>query len=406
MILATCTAFVLWARIVTKSATHPIWGLSIYAPLGMMLIAVALGCAALAQPVQQGNAAQPAHRHASQVWLFFTVLILFHSCVAFFFNRAIPGNSVDTFAFQRDACKSLLQGIDPYGTTQANIYDSLRTTLFYGPGMVVNGRVRVGFQYPPLTLLWALPGYMLGDVRYSYILAVAISALFALAICPDRRGIAVVSVLLLSPLTWLVENRCCTEPLVLMMLSATLYAAVKKRWWLPIALGLFLAAKQYNFLALPLIGYFVSPFQWKQYWKLTGLSVAVGAATALPFVFWNPRGLWHDMVLFHLAQPFRPDAVSFAVPFPVMMKIGPLLLLAFVVWAVQSRRRNTAMFAAAYAIALLIFVSTSKQAFANYYFLIAEALLLSVAALPGSTMKSRSPDTAKRRVTPADAATL
>jgi hypothetical protein len=102
----------------------------------------------------------------------------------------------------------------------------------------------------------------------------------------------------------------------------------------------------------------------------------------VPFACWNFGALWHDLVLFHLAQPFRQDAVSFAVPFPIMLKIGPVFGGAFILWAIQNGARNVAMFAAGYGIALLLFVSTSKQAFANYYFLIAQSLLLAVAVLP------------------------
>ena len=44
------------------------------------------------------------------------------------------------------------------------------------------------------------------------------------------------------------------------------------------------------------------------------------------------------------------------------------------------------MFAAAYGFTLLIFVCTNKQAFCNYYFLIVQTLLLSVAAgIPSAT---------------------
>lgn len=392
VLIAACTAVVRWAQIVTKEANAPAWGSSIYSLLAMILIAIVFGCAALAQPARQDDSATPAQRAASQVWLLFAVLILIHCFVALLFNRAIPGSSIDTFTFQRDACNSVLHGIDPYGTTQANLYDPSHTALFFGPGMVVNGRVQVGFQYPPLTLLWTMPGYLLGDVRYSYIFAVVLSAFLTLAICPDKRGLAIASVLLLSPLTWLVENRCWTEPLVLMGLSATVFAAVKKRWWLPIALGLFLATKQYNVLVLPLIGCFVRPFAWKAYWKLTGQSIAVAFLTVLPFAGWNLRGLWHDLVLFHLAQPFRQDAVSFAVPFPFILKVSPFLLLAFMACALRSQMRKTALFAAAYGLSLLVFVSTNKQAFANYYFLIAQTLFLAAAVLYGETQEQQNGD--------------
>ena len=326
------------------------------------------------------------HPGPRRPWLLFTFLVIVHIALAFQFCK--PGSSprIDTFTFQRDACKSLMQGIDPFGSTQANVFDAYHTTLFFGPGMVINGRVQVGFQYPPLTLLWVLPGYLLGDVRLSYILAIVISAVLWFAIRSDRVGMGIVAVLLLSPVTFFVEDLCWTEPLVLMMLSATIYAAVKKRWWLPIALGLFLATKQYNFLALPFVGYFIRPFQWKACLKIGATALAVAAATVLPFAVWNLRGLWHDLVLFHLAQPFRVNAASFAVPFPWMLKVGPVLLLIFIAGAIRVGTRNAAMFAAAYATALLLFVSTNKQAFPNYYFLIGLTFFLAAAALPAASL--------------------
>lgn len=381
VITGACTAIVMWAGTIARNANAQAWGTNINILLGMMFIAIVLSIAGVARLGAEGGSADPVSSGTRRLWLILAALILIHSYLALLLNKKASGDTIDTFTFQRDATKSLVHGIDPYGGTQANIFDPNHTAIFYGPGMVVNGRVQVGFQYPPLTLLWALPGYLLGDVRYSYIFAVIVSALLSFAICPNRRGLWIASVLLISPLTLLIENRCWTEPLVLLALSATVYAALKKRWWLPVALGLFLATKQYNFLALPFMGCFIRPFQWRAYWKLTGLSLAIGVATVLPFAFWNFRGLWHDLVLFHLAQPFRQDAVSFAVPFPFMLKIGPVLVMAFIVWATQARRRNSAMFAAAYGVALLLFVTTSKQAFANYYFLIAQTFFLSVAAL-------------------------
>jgi hypothetical protein len=188
---------------------------------------------------------------------------------------------------------------------------------------------------------------------------------------------------LFNPLTFFVEEKCWTEPLVLLTLSATVYAAVKKRWWLPIALGLFLASKQYNVIALPFVACLIHPFRWRAYWRLVGWALLVAAATILPFAMWNARSLWHDLVLFHMAQPFRDDSMSFAVPFPLFRKVGPLILAVFVAWSALTCRRNAAMFAAGYGASILLFFSTSKQAFSNYYFLIGQAFLLAVVALPG-----------------------
>jgi hypothetical protein len=236
----------------------------------------------------------------------------------------------------------------------------------------------VGLQYPPLTALWILPGYLLGDVRYSYILAIVLAALLLFAANPGKRSFALAIFLLFNPMAFYMEDRCFTEPLALLMLTLAVYAALRHPRWLPVALGLFLVSKQYNLIAFPLIALLLAPFQWKAYAKLCAEALAVAALTILPFAAWNPHALWRDLVLFHLHQPFRLDAMSFAIRLPILLKLGPLALLGFLAWA--SRRAPTAAnFVAAYGTAVLLFFSTSKQAFANYYFMIAQALLLAAA---------------------------
>jgi Ca2+/Na+ antiporter len=150
----------------------------------------------------------------------------------------------------------------------------------------------------------------------------------------------------------------------------------------PLALGLFLASKQYNFLALPFIGYLVRPFSWKAYRKLLLQSLGVALATVLPFAIWNFQGLWHDLVLnVFVVADNRQDALSFAIRFPLYVMIGRIFLLAFVIWAARRGVQHETMFAAAYGMALMLFFSASKLAYLNYYFLIGFALWLTAASL-------------------------
>jgi hypothetical protein len=350
------------------------------ARLALILVAIVLGIVAMALAEREAPVEFGESRGPRRGWLILTAPLVLHGILAFYVMRiGLP--QIDCLTFQRDATENLLQGRDPYGTSHANIYVAEATRRLYAPGIVVNGRVQVGLQYPPVTFLSALPGYLLGDVRYGYVAAILVSALFLFALFPDERGLLLAAFVLLAPTTLLVEQNCWTEPLVWMLLCATVYAAVRRPRWLPLALGLFLASKQYNFLALPFAGYLIQPFSWKAYWKLLGLSLAIALATVLPFALWNFRALWHDLVLFHLAAPVRHDALSFVIPFPLYAKIGPLLLLGFMVWAVRRGTHHVAMFAAAYGLALMLFVSASKQAFLNYYFLIGQALLLTAVSL-------------------------
>jgi hypothetical protein len=166
-----------------------------------------------------------------------------------------------------------------------------------------------------------------------------------------------------------------------MLLCATVYAAVKRPRWLPLALGIFLASKQYNFLALPFIGFLVQPFSWRAYFKLLGLSLAIALATVLPFALWNFRALWYDLYIFLSIVPPRHDALSFAIPFPVYARIGPFLLMAFIVWAAWRGAQRAEMFAAAYGMALMLFFTGRQQAAVNYFCVIALAFCLTAASL-------------------------
>jgi hypothetical protein len=358
------------------------WGNNRTAGLTLIVTAILLGVAVLA--TARGNSELPAQAALNNrlVWLL-AALVAVHCAGAWFYERAEPGDNIDCYTFQRAAAADLMHGTDPYGSTRADPYNAHDSIAFYGPGVVVSGRVQVGLQYPPVTFLAALPGYLLGDVRYGYIAAIALSAVFVFALAPGPRGIVLAAFLLLNPVTFIMENRAWTEPLPWMLLCATVYAAFRKPRWLPLALGLFLAAKQYNFLALPFIPCLLRPCSWKACLRLMASSLAVAAATFLPFAVWNFRTLYHDLVLFHLAQPFRTDSLSFSVPFPPFLWIGPLLLLAFVIWGAWRCCARTAAFPLFYGLALLIFVSSSKQAFANYYFLVAQALLLGAVIWPG-----------------------
>jgi hypothetical protein len=349
--------------------------------LGSLFLATVMGVIALARAASPNSTGEDASAAIPWAPFIFAVLVAGHVLLALAFLRPGSPPDMDVYTFQAEACRNLIHGIDPFGATQADIYSPNQSALLYGRGLVIDGRVKVGFQYPPLTLLWALPGYLLGDLRLSYVLAIILSAGSLFALCRGTRGLWLIAILLFSPLTLTVESLGWTEPLTLMTLSAATFAAVRKKPWLPVALGLFLASKQYNLIVVPLIAYFIQPFAWKAYFRLVGFSMAVAVVTIVPFAMWNPRALWRDLILFHLAQPFRISAVSFAVPFPWIMKAGPLIVLGFLVWALRIRNRSAATLPAAYGVALLLFFVTAKQAFANYYFLIGQAFLLSAAAL-------------------------
>jgi hypothetical protein len=374
--------------------------------LALIATAIVLGIVAMAMAVSVVAPDRVVSSNSRYLWWILAALLVFHGSIALHMMRSHDSDGapngqfsdsdprrIDCYTFQLDAVKNLMRGVNPYGRTHANIYDADATRRYYGPGWVVNGRVLVGLTYPPVTFLSTLPGYLMGDVRYGYLAAVLLSAIFAFATVPNVPGLCLAAYLLLNPFTFMVEDRGWTEPLVWMLLCATLYAAMKRPRWLALGLGLFLASKQYNLLALPLVGILLRPFAWKAYWRLLGASVAIAVATLLPFALLNFGALWHDLVLYFFAMPPRQDALSFGVEYLPYMKIGPLLLLTFIVWIVRHGIDRTALFPAAFGMALLLFVSAEKQAFMNYYFLVAQALLLAAAMFwPPSMAYAPMPD--------------
>lgn len=372
------------------------WGQNRLAGLCLIAVGCLLGLMGIENVSRDASFWRTSSQGGSlRLWLVLLLLLLAHCGVAIHKLRATPGfKEVDTFTFQRDAAQTLLAGTDPYETTHQDIYPPDQSRTFYGLGVVINNRVQVGLQYPPLTLLCAVPGYLLGDVRIGFVLAILASAGFLFAAFPDAGGLLIAALLLFNPGTFIVEEFCWTEPMVWMFFCATVYAAARRPRLLPVALGLFLASKQYNILALPFLGFLLPAFNWKAYGRLSLFSVLVAGATLAPFAVRNLPALWHDLVIFHLAQPFRPDAISFAVAFPLLLKIGPLLVLGFILVCVRKAKPNPAIFAAGYATAVLLFFSTGKQAFINYYFLVCWVLVLAALMVyqtsPSGTLASQS----------------
>jgi hypothetical protein len=110
-------------------------------------------------------------------------------------------------------------------------------------------------------------------------------------------------------------------------------------------------------------------------------------ATALPFFLWSPRDFVDDVVLFHLRQPFRADALS--IPAAIAKATGwrapdvVALAAAGAATALTWRRVATTSLATvplAAAALYMAFFLFAKQAFCNYYYFVG-ALVLGGAAL-------------------------
>ncbi len=363
---------------------NPHWGNISRMGLALILLAVALSAQAVDLSSRTVPGGEETARRQRALWLLFAALAVAFLVLAVTLLQTLPGETIDVQVFEADAARALLRGINPYTITHVDIYGPHPRFEFYGPGAVVGGRVLVGFPYGPLSLYYVIPAYLLGDVRFAPLAAILVSAILMVATRPHWQTLGIAFLMLANPLTVWVITQSWTEPLVLATLSLVVWAATRRSRWLPVALGLFFASKQYTPLALPLVVFLLPQGRWKDYLRLSAQAIAVAAAVTAPLALWNIREFWNDVVLFEMRQPFRPDALSFAVihPIPIPWILAAVALA--VVFVLAKSRRHPAMFAGCFGFLFLIFVCINKQAFANYYFLISSACWLAASAIPAT----------------------
>jgi len=295
---------------------------------------------------------------------------------------------IDVFGFQTQSAQALLSGKDPYAINFDSIYDLNSTRRVYAPGYYSDDGLRLlfGYIYMPLTLLLTLPGYLLGDIRYSMIAALAVAALLMGLMRPGRIGLVAAAGLLFMPRTLNVIDLAWNEPLVVMLLALTVFCAIRLPKLTPYAFGLLLASKQYLPFAVVL-----SPLLFGWEWRRLLAALLRAGITAivitLPLVLPNIGAFVHSAVLLQFLQPFRTDALSFLILWaritgsPPVAVVGFFALALVAALALWRLRPGPANFATAVAVSYLAFFAFNKQAFMNYYFFAIAALWCSVAAL-------------------------
>jgi len=317
----------------------------------------------------------------------FPLFLIAHTVTTVVFLRWSPA-AIDVQVFLHDGAIAVLHGHNPYAMTFPNIYPSQLSDLFYGPGVVINGRITSGFPYLPVSLLVAIPGQLLGDVRYSQLIAMIVTALVLRRLASDQvgRAAAVLGVASVSAIP--VLNGAWTEPTIVALLACLVLALERRRYsFVAVFLGLFLVSKQYVVIAIPVI--------WLICQRLTrrmiSISLGVAIAVTLPFFLADPAAFWKAIVEFQLVQPFRADSLSLLVssvntfgwPPPWTYGVLPLLGGGLTAIALALRApRTPAAFAAGVGLTLLVTILLSKQAFMNYYFVVSGAFLIAAVAWP------------------------
>jgi hypothetical protein len=339
------------------------------------------------------------HLRASLLRARFAGLVVLFAAMGAAAVQLSPHPWIDTWIFQQLGAEALARGANPYAIDYPNIYSGGLDRVFYAPELLRGGRVIV-YPYPPLNLLAGTAArFLLGDVRYLSVAALAATAV-ALARLGGKPGSGTPSrttaelaalFVLFQPRTLFVIEQTWTEPLVMLCFSLALLCVLRWRQLAPsgavlagLACGALAVSKQYApLLLLPLA--LAAPRAGRGRALLAAL--VVPALSLVPFALWDFRELWSDLMLAQLSQPFRFDALSLLALWGRAGGATPraLALLGFaaagLVLVFALRRRPPLWQAAlAGAAAFLWLVLLNKQAFCNYFWL-ADSLLAAVCAL-------------------------
>lgn len=343
--------------------------------LAAFALYIALGMAAVATTSTRGGA-----------WLFYLFLAV-HALLAFLYLLE-HGVVVDVEVFLREGSELLLNGSNPYAATYTNPYSAADSEEYFGPGVIVDGRIGYGFPYLPVPLLASVPGLLLGDVRLTGMACMLLLAIVVRHVSTDRVGktLSLTAVAGISSLEVLWSG--WTEPVGMAALGLLVLAMTRRRILATgVWLGVFLATKQYVAVVLPLLWAF---HRWGGR-RTAATAIGVATALVLPFFLADPIAFWRSVVGLHLVQPYRPDSTSLLVAiveaagWPPPSAFGLLPLAAGTVFALflaLRAPRAAATLVAAVGVSLLATVLLSKQAFVNYYVMVAAALVLAVAAWP------------------------
>lgn len=304
---------------------------------------------------------------------------------------------IDVYDFQQQGVEALLNGVNPFGLHFLNTAGP--DSPYYAPEVVDGDRLKFGFIYPPLSLLMAIPGYLLaGDYRYGALAAVSLTALLIGWMRPGPIATGAAILVLFSPVTQFVLYWGWTDPFVVLLFAALALSAFRRWPVTPVALGLLIASKQYVAPML-LIGIVLLRDVRERVGvsRLVLVPIAVATLTVLPFLAWDASAFVYSTVTTHVLQLFRIDSISLPAMMarfgmePIPTWLGFALAAGALVLVLMRAPRTVSGFCGGTVIVLVVFFLFGKQAFPHYYFLPIVALACAAAMTPENERRSRKP---------------
>lgn len=314
------------------------------------------------------------------------VVILF--AVRFLVLKISPTPQIDVFETTQIGAQALLDGKNPYTQTYPDMYKGA-----YGCKQM--------YPYLPFYIVWSALFKTFGDVRYGNFTADVITALcffvsFGGAKLKDwvnERNLLWLSLWLAFPVGLFVLEQAWTDSTFIALL-AVFYLFLSKKAWLPagIALGLLLATKHYGVLVAPfaILACWRTESQ-KQFYTFCASIFLTFALFTLPFFLWSPSAFL-ESIRGPLGCPARLDAFSLlafsdnALKVVLPTEFYFAATAAFGFWSVHRfyrlPQKEISDWTVQLSYAIAVFAVTfllGRQAFCNYYYVVAYLVFLSVA---------------------------
>jgi hypothetical protein len=331
----------------------------------------------------------------------FVGVLAVHLLLGFWTVRSCPAPDIDVWYFQQIGGRALVEGQNPYEPIYPNIYANREGAEksdqpVYGAKLVEGDKLKFGFPYPPVSLYLSTAARQIaGDYRYGDCVALTLAGLLIALALPSRWGASAAVLLLFTPRVFFIIGRGWTEPLVVLTLALSLFCAMRLPRLLPLALGLFIASKQYLIFAVPLAWLLVPRGAgWRGYLKLVVPAVIVALAVSLPLALRDWNAFFTSTVAAQLESPARKDALSWLVWFADRRGINPengylpgnpwvpfALAVCGIAGCLRWCSRSPGGFAIGITLVYLLFISFNKQAFANYYLFVIAAGVFGLALI-------------------------
>ncbi len=305
-----------------------------------------------------------------------------------------PDPKIDVFVFYTQAARAVFNLDSPYALSVPNIYGH---TMFYDPSLVSSGVLNFGFPYFPITAIFAVPGYLLGDVRFAHLLAVLVAGIVIALICPGPLGRAFASIYWFTPRGFFTIEQSWTEPFMVAGLAICVWLYIVYRGLFGAALGVLLSMKQSLLFVLPL-GLMLMPSNPSDRFRFFVLLCVSWLLLVVPWVLADPNGFWHSVVALQFQQPFRPDALTVSALLsssgmsPFSASVAFMFALLGLVFALLKSARSAAAMCISVSFVYLVFFALNKQAFCNYYYFIIGSACVGAAAASRSAIPRSAPN--------------